>query len=315
LGGVSVEPERTDRLNTAELNVMYDLESLLTGLRYPSKIISEVNRLYSQRRYGVRYNPRGMDVFEEDWDNLIVLDACRYDEFECRADLPGKLESRTSRASTTHQFIRGNFAGRTLEEVVYVSANGWFASLEDEIDAEVHEFIHVERDAVDGLTSRPETVTETALDAAEEYPNKRLIVHYMQPHQPYLGPTGQRMNHDGALYQTIENNDVSREDVVHAYRENLDLVIEEVERLVHELQGKNVVTADHGELLGERTEPIPISYYGHPDGVYVDELVTVPWLVYHNGERKEIVAEEAASRDDYDSEAVDEQLRSLGYKL
>ena len=294
---------------------MYDLQSLRTGLRYPSKIISELNRLYSQRRFGVRYNPQGIDIFEEDWDNLVVLDACRYDEFERRTDLPGSLETRTSRASTTHQFIRGNFAGRTLDDVVYVSANGWFASLKEEIDAEVHEFIHVERDAVDGLTSRPETVTETALDAAERYPNKRLIVHYMQPHQPYLGPTGQRLDHDGALYQTIENNDVSREEVLRAYRENLDLVAEEVERLLTELRGKNVVTADHGELLGERTEPIPISYYGHPDGVYVDELVTVPWQVHRNGERKEIVGEAASARDDYDSEAVNEQLRSLGYKL
>ncbi len=294
---------------------MYDLQSLRTGVRYPSKIISEINRLYSHQRHGVRYNPRGIDIFEEDWDNLVVLDACRYDEFASRVDLPGRLETRTSRASTTHQFIRGNFSGRSLGDVVYVSANGWFASLKDEIGAEVHEFIHVERDAVNELTSRPETVTETALDAAEEYPNKRLIVHYMQPHQPYLGPTGKQFDHDGSLYQTIDKNDVSRGEVLRAYRENLDLVAEEVERLMDELRGKNVVTADHGELLGERTEPIPIRYYGHPDGVYVDELVTVPWLVHQNGERKEVVSEDGAARDAYDSDAVDEQLRSLGYKL
>jgi hypothetical protein len=35
-----------------------------------------------------------------------------------------------------------------------------------------------------------EVVTEAALEAAEWYPNERLIVHYLQPHAPYIGPTG-----------------------------------------------------------------------------------------------------------------------------
>lgn len=29
-------------------------------------------------------------------------------------------------------------------------------------------------------------MTETALEAAERFPHKRLVVHYMQPHYPFV---------------------------------------------------------------------------------------------------------------------------------
>ena len=78
--------------------------------------------------------------------------------------------------------------------------------------------------------------------------------------------------------------------------------------------GRTVVTADHGQLLGERVGPIPIRYHGHRRGVHVEELLKVPWLVHDLGERSEIMAE--ASKDYGDSikstEAVD-RFHDLGY--
>jgi len=37
-----------------------------------------------------------------------------------------------------------------------------------------------------------------------------------------------------------------------AYNENLDIVLTEIEALLDELDGKSVITADHGNLVGER---------------------------------------------------------------
>ncbi|WP_227374919.1 hypothetical protein [Haladaptatus halobius] len=37
-----------------------------------------------------------------------------------------------------------------------------------------------------------------------------------------------------------------------------------------------VVSADHGEFLGERLFPTPVQIYGHSDGVYMEEFVKVP---------------------------------------
>jgi hypothetical protein len=292
----------------------YTFEDVRRGIRDPRQAVSELNQLYNHYRAGQRYNPAGTDVFAEDWDNLVILDACRYDELERRSTLPGRTESRISRGSTSPEFIRGNFTGKTLHDVVYVSANGWYAKLEDDMGADVHAFEFVDRDAMGGLTSRPETVAAAARTAAENHPNKRLIVHFMQPHWPYLGPSGERFDR-GRFDDVLRQTDASHADVMEAYRENLDIVLEEVGPLLDDLTGKTVVTADHGELLGDRERPVPIRTYRHPEGVYVESLVKVPWHVYENGERKDVVAERPPKEaDDFDFGQVEQNLQDLGYR-
>lgn len=292
---------------------MYSLADLKQGLREPERIASELNRRYHRARNGGGYNHDGVDVFREDWDVLILLDACRYDEFEAHADLPGRLEHRMSRGSATPEFIRTNFAGKDLRDTVYVSANSWFPKLKDELNAELHRYVSVERDASIGFTSHPSTVTERATEAASQFPNKRLIIHYLQPHKPFLGEWGsERFENVGDLQTTVKHNDATREEVVRAYRENLNLVLSAVKTLLEELTGKLVVTADHGELLCEPESPIPSQRYGHPRGIYVDELVKVPWHVYQSGERRTIT-EGSAEAGKYDLDAVKEQLQELGY--
>ena len=299
----------------------YTLNDIRHGISDPRQVISELNQLYNHYRAGQRYNPTGIDVLAEDWDNLLILDACRYDEFERQSRLPGRTESRISRGSTSPEFVRGNFTEKTLHDVVYVSANGWYAKLEDDIGADVHAFEFVDRDAMSGLTSRPETVADAARTAAENYPDKRLIVHFMQPHHPFLGPTGKQFDHtanhfkEGRFGDSIRKTDATHEDVLRAYRENLDIVLGEVEPLLDDLTGKTVVTADHGELLGDRERPIPVRTDRHPEGVYVESLVRVPWHVYENGERKDIVAERPPQNaDDFDFEQVEQNLEDLGYR-
>lgn len=39
-----------------------------------------------------------------------------------------------------------------------------------------------------------------------------------------------------------------------------------------------------GELLGDRCRPIPVTEYGHYHGLYMDELVKVPWHVHRTGD-------------------------------
>jgi arylsulfatase A-like enzyme len=57
------------------------------------------------------------------------------------------------------------------------------------------------------------------------------------------------------------------------YNANLRRALESVEELIESLDGKVVITADHGEMLGEK------GLYSHPHGVYFKELVEVPWFV------------------------------------
>lgn len=273
-----------------------------------------MNQQYNHWRAGQPYNPNGIDVFEEDWDNLIILDACRYDEFVRCSDLPGRTESRISRGSTSPEFVRGNFGGKRLHDLVYVTANDWYAKTKDDIDAEVHLLKFVDRDLMNGRTSHPETVSAAARETAEAYPNKRLMVHYMQPHWPYLGPTGDKFR-DAPFHKVMRTTDATHSDVIQAYRETLDIVLSEVQTLLDDLHGKTVVSADHGELLGERERPIPIKTYRHPEGVYVDGLVKVPWHIYESDERKSVVAEQPVEEEDVDIESVEKHLKNLGYRV
>lgn len=295
--------------------LLMPIDKIKKAISNPRSVGFKLNRVYWREKFdfGSKYNTNGVDIFNEEWDNLIILDACRYDEFATNVELLGKLDSRISRGSHSREFIRGNFTQKSLHDTVYVSANGNYGNLKNEIDASITKFVFVERDEVDGRTSHPTTVRQKAEEIFEEYPNKRLIVHFMQPHQPYLGPTGREMPYYGGLMPTAGADGISHEEIIQAYRENIDLAVAEVEKLLKNLGGKSVVTADHGEILGERLHPVPIKWYGHPRGHYMEELVKVPWHVYEDGSRRRITSGEP-QQDEYDLEEIDQHLKDLGYK-
>ena len=302
---------------------MYNLREIRKGLSQPYLIFREFNALIT-RRFGLHEHcPKGVDIFEQDWDNLIILDACRYDVFAERADLPGHLERRYSKASATSEFIRANFSDKQLHDTVYVAGNSWILQIQEEINAEVNVIYDVTDNSDRNKLQR---LTHCARDAAERHPNKRLLVHYIPPHHPFVGPTADEhlpsyQEQLSDLFNQIQRGDIEISNSVlrRAYEENLDRVLPKVKELLSIFDGKTVVTADHGELLGERTWPIPIQSYSHPAGMYVDELVSIPWLVHETGERKTITEDEPRDEPDrsYSSSdrSIDDRLRDLGYGL
>jgi hypothetical protein len=184
----------------------------------------------------------------------------------------------------------------------------------------------------DLYTVRPDTVADAVRKANKEYPNKRIIAHFMQPHYPFVGDLGQelnqggigRRNENGEIVERANDGDiwvklqyslegVSREKVWAAYKENLQLVLEEVKSLLNEIDGKTVVSSDHGNLVGDWIGPVPTRGYGHPPAIYVDELVTVPWLTVP-GERREITVDDPVGHDQLEDTVVSDRLTALGYK-
>ena len=173
-------------------------------------------------------------------------------------------------------------------------------------------------------------MTEAALNASERFPHKRLVVHYMQPHYPFVPSDTtadkehlQQIDGDGSgpseenVWNQMFNGDLdlSRDELWSIYVENLEYVLEHVAELLQELSGKTVVTSDHGNYVGERASPIPIREYGHPRGMIDDPVIQVPWLVSENGNRRTIKVDETNnSEDTVDEAVVGERLRDLGYK-
>jgi len=306
---------------------MYSLSDVVAGLKHPNMALRELNRFYHQRLGRHQYNPDGVDVVGEDWDILVILDACRFDMFASMNTVSGDLESRTSRGSSTVEFLTGNFSNRKMHDTVYVTANPQLTRHSDRIGATFHDVVDVWRDFgwdEQERTVLPETMTEAVLEAAAEYEQKRLICHYVQPHYPFIGSDISAGREQLAAGPDGESNiwvqlmkgttDTDPRDVVEAYRANLEVVLPHVQDLVDSCTGKVIITSDHGNLLGGRAAPIPVREWGHPSGIHVRQLLEVPWLVCESSERRSVTADSAktASRD-IQSDEAQERLKHLGY--
>lgn len=303
---------------------MYTLDQIIKGTRRgienPAYFGRELNRLYFRRLYRDAFNSDGVAVVDEEWDNLVILDACRYDDFAELHDLPGELQSRVSRGSHTVEFLEANFAGRKLLDTVYVTASPQYQFTE--IDGEFHAVENVwDGEGWDETagTVQPVTMAERASEVADRYPKKRLIVHFIQPHYPFLG---EEMIHGGPLKDPGATDiwgklmkgtmDVSPETVRAAYRRNLKIALPAVRTLLDTLTGQTVVTADHGNMFGERAFPIPVREWGHPPGLYTKQLVQVPWLVYGE-DRREVNANSPVATETSAASDPEARLKQLGY--
>lgn len=268
-----------------------------------------VNRAFAflDRENGVR-------VMEENWDNLIILDACRFDSFRKINWIGGRLKKKISLGSHTREWIQKNFQ-REYPDTVYVSGNPQISKIKLKKRFNKSPFFHIEEVWNYGWNEEeqvlpPEKVTDAAIDMRKKYPNKKLLIHYMQPHWPFLlspklsrkglssielSPPSKgllwkimqflsqryeganlalkkRARKTGNVWDYMRVGKVRAKEAKKAYEDNLILVLKEAERLVGELRGKSIITSDHGNLFGEHY------IFGHPPGLRFKELIEVPWL-------------------------------------
>jgi len=304
---------------------------VLRAIRTPRLFARGLNRVYYRRAGRQQENTAGIDIFNEDWDTLVVLDACRFDMFEEANYLDGTLSARTSKGSSTVEWLGANFDSRDLRDTVYVTANPQLERNRDRWDISLHKIINVWLDEEwdeDTGTVLADTMTEAAIEAHDRFPNKRIVVHYMQPHYPFVTSD---TDFDKEHLSSIDDEDavskgesvwgqkfrgqlsVSDEELWSIYVENLDYVLEHVDTLLDTIKGKVVVTSDHGNYVGERASPVPIREYGHPRGLYDDALIRVPWLEQQRGHRRAIRSEDVDSGENIESETVSDRLQALGY--
>jgi len=136
-----------------------------------------------------------VSVMEADWDCLIILDACRYDYF-CqlyKEYLSGELEKVISLGSTTEEWCNKSFQGK-YDDVVYISANPIINSKVEIKGFSAKNHFHKVLDVWsygwnEKLgTVHPEKVNQAVLNLKNTnlYFQKRLVIHYLQPHAPYI---------------------------------------------------------------------------------------------------------------------------------
>jgi len=284
----------------------------------------------------------GTNVYERDWDVLIVLDACRVDALRAVADEydfldAGEIDRTVSVGSHSLEWLAKTFTGEHRDAVAntaYLTANthaqmlfvdgdrppyersvpGWPAW--DPVDAD--DFGRLEmvwRDGHDEDLGNvpPRRVTDRLVDVARDGDHDRVVAHYMQPHVPYLaGAIADERDPtplERAPLEAFSRGDVSRERVWELYLDNLRLVLDEVALAIENMDAKTVaITADHGEAIGEWSD------VDHREGSPHPVVKTVPWAETtatdrgtHEPETTEVSTDHEPGVD------VEQRLRDLGY--
>jgi hypothetical protein len=282
-------------------------------------------RLYKigWKRVSKVYDP-GRNVYDREWDVLVVLDAC---SAELMAEVAGKYEFvpevRTvrSNASSTSDWLEKTFnpdRRRETTETAYVAGSPFSDAHLDPADfALIDEVWEYAWD--DDLGTIPaEPITDRAISHWCSGDYERMIVHYMQPHFPSVPnpelESGLDPDRFGQAWDSVwgrlRKGKLSEAVVRRAYRENLEYVLESVEVLLTSIDAERVViTADHGNTLGKW------GLYGHPPAP-IAEIRNVPWC---ETSARNVSGYEPVTTPDRDTaheavdEAVESKLRDLGY--
>lgn len=289
---------------------------------FPPQSYRDVYRLALRinRKWYNRGGTSEFDPMAEPWDNLLILDAAR----------PEYLDETTERecgsvampSSSSGDFMEAVWNGRTFHDTVYVTTNPHAGTtLDDGVFHAVYSLLETDWDS-ETETVPPERVVKRAADIHEQHPDKRLIVHFMQPHYPFLGETGSEI--DTSIAQSLGESskpnpwneamwgDIDTDALVEAYRENHEIAMHAAEKLVEQLAGRTVITADHANLIGERGTPIPVRQYGHPINFQHPKVTRVPWIKI-DGERRTVTADPPQSAVDIEDDVVSDRLEALGY--
>ena len=251
---------------------------------------------------------------DRDWDTLIILDALRHDTYEeRRPDNWPKSRIVRSPAGNTWKFYKALKKDGPYFDTVAVTANprtlqvcsGQFHAIIDAVDRAKDEELG---------TVPPDDMARLTLEAHEQFPDKRILSHWAQPHYPFIGdPEFPRFPYDEpAPWGPLYRGELDVEWAYEAYASTFDVVVNDVERVVDGVSGKVVVSADHGNSFGEHPKWLPLPVYGHPRGSLLDCLVEVPWVEFDWEERRAIEWEEADSSYSV-SDDVERHLHDLGY--
>jgi hypothetical protein len=227
----------------------------------------------------------GESVYDRDWDLLVVLDACRPDVLATYEDEYAFLDdggATYSVGSYSRSWMRRTFSRRNAREVadtVYVTGNPFSGTVLDAEDfAHLDEVWRDEWNETEG-TVLPDPVTNRAIRRYRQYGPDRLVVHYMQPHHPFLtddstGFTAESFPdpREADPWDQVRWGKRTLANVVEAYRENLPQCLDSIATLLSSVDADRVaITADHANALGER------GLYGHPAYGAIDAVRRVPW--------------------------------------
>lgn len=222
---------------------------------------------------------RGL-IEAEEWDNLVIFDACRFDSFE--SIYPNYLDGDLKRVHNggetytydwfKHVFRKkydATFYDASLFDMRKQKDEGWRYSDHfervvgpDEIDFDF-----------DMGTSLPDETNKAVRN--DDWEGERII-RYLTPHPPFSSmPWTKGAGKIGRGYTKLKKGTITPREIRKAYEENVRIAFKGVVDLIPDLKGGTVITSDHGECLYEGNCNQLFHAKGfdnHP------HLVNVPWF-------------------------------------
>lgn len=304
----------------------------------------------------------GTNVFSRDWDVLVLLDTCRVDalrEVAPEYDFLGDVGSIRSVGGRSPEWIAKTFTeeyAAEIRETAYLSANvfseeilqnrhhesksaretslsysllGRIPTVDVSALGRFEYLYDYEPVGTDGPLGHeeggtpPRYVTDRGITVGREYDYERVILHYLQPHPPYvanaLEEDRELLQHEYDWWGYLgETGDY--ETVWNTYLDELRYVLDDVSLLLENMDAETVaISADHGEAFGEYWE------YGHHTGSINPHVRNVPWVETSATDKQTYTPNtdqpggespdgERTNVPDED-ESTEDRLEALGYKM
>lgn len=275
-----------------------------------------------------------LNVYNDDWDMLIILDTCRPDALNSVSseyEFLDNISSRWSVGSHSAEWMMNTFTEKfksQISETAYITSNPNSVTILEEDYDKTHAYsgqlptqisrlfkyntsntvysgdfykytrIWDRAEEYGGMKyPAPRAVTDQAIETDRNDNPNRIIVHYMPPHSPYLA---------NLVEGEVRISDTPRLESFDAYLDNLRWALNEVDTLLKNVdRGRVIITADHGESFSFRRWR-----GGHPVGAIYPSVRRVPWCVTDATDSKTYRPDSANEPASSDTKEV---LEALGY--
>ena len=267
-----------------KFNLNYDnfsLYNLLKKYDQLLKIYIAILQLPNLLSIFNKQKSNGYNFLDDDWDYAIILDACRYDIFNQVNDIKGDLHKKYSKASSTLEWIE-KCVIKSYKDVILITANPWLSNTEfRKLNKKpFYKIFPVWNYGWDDelMVVPPWTMVEVGKKILKKYPNNKIIFWFMQPHHPFINKKYSIKEYFEdkkriRVWEMIKLGIVDADSAMLAYKENLKLVLIYVKLLLKHLNGKIIITSDHGNCFGE------LGILGHPPKIYITPLIEIPRLL------------------------------------
>lgn len=329
------------------------LENIKKGLKNPTRVLDEIVLDYVFRTPMVGLNSIqtiGTNVFDREWDVLIVLDTARVDALQLVSDeydFIQEVGSVWSVGGASAEWLARTFDEPHKSEIQNTAFLSAQSHVQEILDSKVQQsdknrpiplkalrlipsvdindlgkaeylfnFETIGEEGPFGHTegnTPPRYVTDRGIAVGREHDFDRLMLQYHQPHTPWFSQALEE-NRDLQYYEYDWWNYYYEtgdvESIWEAYMNDLRFVLDDIEVLLENLDADRVVITSDH---GEAFGEYGI--LGHKIGSLHPKVRKVPWVVTSANDRNErepTIGE--PERTKMSREKMDKQLKALGYK-